>query len=337
MQESKRALDAGGATRVEYLTLDFLSRNRISNIACTISLGGTVMVLAVMVRVLKGLRSESSLEANTRAISVVIALLGGVCTLFAIPWFVFEKRRPGARLPPGTTLLTIGVLQTWVALRECWKLKQTFLYLLFYFLMGDVLTTCYTVVGTLQFSVVSYSTLQITYLSICGLGAQLVGVYLFWRVQKRFTISTKPMLLFNAVFILLICGWGMVGIWTTRFGFKHYWEFWAFQGFGIFVGPWYAYSQTMISEVVPRGKAFLFFALFSVVNKTSSFLGPFVSSAIIDDSHNNNMPFAFLFALGASSYVLLMLVNVDKSRVECAEYLAAEARLEGLDEPNVIR
>jgi hypothetical protein len=43
-------------------------------------------------------------------------------------------------------------------------------------------------------------------------------------------------------------------------------------------------------------------------------------------------PFAFLLGLGAFSFVLLLLVDVEKSRLECAEYLAAEARLEGLEE-----
>jgi len=30
----------------------------------------------------------------------------------------------------------------------------------------------------------------------------------------------------------------------------------------------------MISEVTPRGKEFLFFSLFSIIGKTSSFIGP---------------------------------------------------------------
>ena len=47
----------------------------------------------------------------------------------------------------------------------------------------------------------------------------------------------------------------------------------------------------MISEVTPRGKEFLFFSLFSIIGKTSSFIGPFISSAIIDDTGNNSSPF----------------------------------------------
>ena len=94
----------------------------------------------------------------------------------------------------------------------------------------------------------------------------------------------------------------------------------------------------MISEVTPRGKEFLFFSLFSIIGKTSSFVGPLVSSAIIDaaGSHPraNSTPFYFLFALSVVSFLfLLFFVDVKKSRVEQAEFLererAAKAKLAG--------
>lgn len=81
----------------------------------------------------------------------------------------------------------------------------------------------------------------------------------------------------------------------------------------------------MISEVTPRGKEFLFFSLFSIIGKTSSFIGPFLSSAIIDDTGNNSSPFYFLFALSVASFlVLLFFVDVKKSRVEQAAFLERE-------------
>jgi hypothetical protein len=77
---------------------------------------------------------------------------------------------------------------------------------------------------------------------------------------------------------------------------------------------------------------FLFFALFSIIGKTSSFIGPFVSSAIIDRSGNNNMPFTFLLGLGVFSVAILYCVDVEKSRKECRAYLEAEAvRVYGID------
>lgn len=190
-----------------------------------------------------------------------------------------------------------------------------------------------TVIATLQNTIVSYSTLTLTYLLIVGIAAQALGIYAFWWAQKRFRLSTKTM--FNAVMvgIILLDGWGMVGIWSQNFGFHHVWEVWVYQAFyGLFVCPWYSYSQIMISEVTPRGKEFLFFSLFSIIGKTSSFIGPLVSSAIIDDTitadnptGNNSTPFYFLFGLSVVSFLgLFWFVDLKKSREEQARFLEEE-------------
>ena len=136
--------------------------------------------------------------------------------------------------------------------------------------------------------------------------------------------------MFDAVMlgIILLDGWGMIGIWTQKFGFHNEWEFWLYQVvYGLFVCPWYSYSQIMISEVTPRGREFLFFSLFSIMGKTSAFIGPIVSSAIIDasPSGNNSLPFYFLFGLSILSMLLLAIfVDLKKSRREQEEFLAEE-------------
>ncbi|KAL4249693.1 Autophagy-related protein [Abortiporus biennis] len=334
VQESLSDVASDTKSLDEHAHFESIQRNRISNVSFAVSSAGEIIILAIMVGILKGLKSDASVENNTKGFSVLIAFSGGVWLLCALPWFFLEKRRPGLSLPPGTSLLTIGFKQTYVAFRECMRLKQTFLYLMFYFLMGDVLNTTVTVIGTLQNSVVSYSTLQLTLLLIVGIVTQGLGIYLFWVVQKRFQISTKTMLCFNVFWILLLTVWGLIGVHTDKFGFKHVWEIWLYQAYyGLMVCPWYAYSQTMISEVSPLPQMFLFFALFSVIGKTSAFIGPLVSSAIITASNNNdNMPFAFLFALGAASTVFLYFVDVKKSRVECEEFILAEAKREAFAE-----
>ncbi|KAJ8503031.1 hypothetical protein ONZ45_g11211 [Pleurotus djamor] len=329
VKESAEQVKCGEASPDDHANFESLSRNRISNVSFAVCSLGEVIILAVMVGILKALKSDESTANNTKAFSVLIAFSGGVWLLCAIPWFLFEKRRPGLAVPPGATLLTIGLKQTYAAFRKCLELKQTFLYLIFYFLMGDVLNTTVTVIATLQNSVVSYSTLQLTLLLIVGLVAQGLGIYLFWLVQKKYKFSTKAMLSFNAFWILVLTIWGLIGVHTDKFGFKHVWEIWLYQAYyGLMVCPWYAYSQTMISEVSPLQQMFLFFALFSVVGKTSAFIGPFISSAIITASGNNdNMPFAFLFGLGMVSVLFLWKVDVVKSRVECEEFVKAEASM----------
>ena len=202
------------------------------------------------------------------------------------------------------------------------------LYLIGYFLLGDSLNTSVTVIATLQNSVVAYNTLTLTYLLIVGIAAQFIGIFAFWNIQKRFSLSTKTM--FDAVMVGIISldAWGMIGIWTQKFGFHNEWEFWLYQiWYGFVICPWYSYSQIMISEVTPRGKEFLFFALFSIMGKTSAFIGPIVSSAIIDasPSKNNSLPFYFLFGLSCLSFCLLaFFVDLKKSRAEQERFLEEE-------------
>lgn len=90
----------------------------------------------------------------------------------------------------------------------------------------------------------------------------------------------------------------------------------------------------MISEVTPRGKEFLFFALFSIMGKTSAFIGPIVSSAIIDadttEGHpgNESLPFYFLFGLSViSMLVLTFFVDLKKSRREQDAFLEKERQV----------
>lgn len=98
-----------------------------------------------------------------------------------------------------------------------------------YFLLGDSLNTTVTVIGTLQNEVVAYNTLQLTYLLIVGIAAQAVGIFAFWNIQKRYELSTKTMFNAVAVGIILLDGWGMIGIWTDKFGLHNTWEFWVYQ------------------------------------------------------------------------------------------------------------
>ncbi|KAH9998864.1 vacuole effluxer Atg22 like-domain-containing protein [Russula compacta] len=285
----------------DHFRFESLARNRVSNISLAVCCAGEFVILSIMVGITKALKSDASVENNTMVLSVVIAFSGGMWLLCAIPWFIFEKRRPGLSLPPGASLVTIGFKQSFAVLRECLRLKQTFFYFVFYFLM------------------------HITLLFMVGITGQGMGVYLFWLVQKKFNISTKRMLLFNAFWLLVFCVWGLIGAYTNKIGFKHARESWLCQAFsGLVIGPWYAFSVTMMSEVSPLAQMSVPLVFSDLIGKTSAVIGPFVSGAIISATGNNNMPFAFLLGLGAFSTVFLWMVNMEKSRIECEEFVAAE-------------
>lgn len=83
---------------------------------------------------------------------------------------------------------------------------------------------------------------------------------------------------------------------------------------------WGSYNIIMISEVVPAPKMYLFMALFNTVGKTSSFIGPFITSAIITRSGGNtNTAFYFLLPLGIIGWCILWFVDPNKAKIDNAK------------------
>lgn len=136
--------------------------------------------------------------------------------------------------------------------------------------MGDALNTSVTVISTLQNTAISFSSTKLNELLLVGIAAQAAGIYAFWLIQKHFGLQTKTMVVAVSIFIVLMQGWGLIGIYTQSFGFHKEYEFWLYQVlYGLFVCPWYPYSQTYISEVAPAGLEFQTFALLNLVGRTS--------------------------------------------------------------------
>ncbi|KAJ5726964.1 autophagy protein [Penicillium malachiteum] len=351
MRDHAADLATGKISREEYDFADTMKRSQLANIAFYVQSLAEIIILAIIVGLMFKIDVNASDVNNNWGLSVLIAFASGVWLLVSLPWFFLEKRRPG--LDQGNrNIVLAGLSQLSHAMSQVRKLKQSLIYLigkrkiiysielytnfkLFqgYFFLGDSLNTTVTVISTLQNSIVAYNTLQLTYLLIVGIAAQAAGIYLFWSIQRHYKIGTKAMFNTIAFCIILLDGWGMIGNWTNRFGFHHIWEVWVYQAFyGFFICPWYSYSQIMISEVTPRGHEFLFFSLFSIIGKTSSFIGPIVSSAIIDASPSKNpsTPFYFLFALSLLSFGILVVgVDLKKSRVEQEQFLEERKRKEG--------
>ena len=66
--------------------------------------------------------------------------------------------------------------------------------------------------------------------------------------------------------------------------------------------------------------------MFNTWGKTSGFIGPFITSAIIERADGNtNAAFWFLFALGTIGCTVLFQVNTDQAKLDNAAYLEKEA------------
>ncbi|KAM3440959.1 hypothetical protein NHJ13734_003023 [Beauveria thailandica] len=176
------------------------------------------------------------------------------------------------------------------------------------------------------FKVIKYSPLKLNAMSLVADLSGGSGTVFVLLLQKKFRFSVKAGVFYGACMTLFPSLWGGIGLFTDRIGFKNVWEFWLAQAWNFQTAAWGSYQITMISEVVPAPKAFLFFALFNCVSKTSGFIGPFISSAIIERAHGKtNAAYWFLFAMGSVGCLALWFVDTDRAKRDNAQYLEREA------------
>jgi len=211
-------------------------------------------------------------------------------------------------------------------MKEAWTIKQTFFYLVAYFLLADGINTTITLVAIAQTDAVAFSATENTYLIMVQGGSAVVGIYVCYELQKFFNLRTKSVLQALNFGCLLLPLWGMIGIWTNKFGYHNLWEFWLFQSVnGFSIGAQYSYGQAYMAELVPKGREYMFFSLLGIVSKGSAWIGPIVCSAIVDANGNQWTAFPFVAALTFVPWVGIFFIDEVKSRKECAEYLAREA------------
>ncbi|KAL7928029.1 putative autophagy protein [Trichoderma chlorosporum] len=225
VKEKADAYIAGTITRDDYDFAESLMRSRLANVGYFIQSFSEIFILAIIVGILFGLKVRESEANNNWGISVIIAFGSAVWLVVSIPWFFLEKPRPGQD-PGKRSIVVAGFWQILHAAKAIWKLKQSLIYLIGFFFLGDSMNTTFTVIATLQNEIVAYDSLMLTYLLIVAITAQGAGVGVFFWCQQRFKIGNKTMFNIVAAAIVVLDAWGLVGIWTDRFGFHNLWEFW---------------------------------------------------------------------------------------------------------------
>ncbi|KAJ8584857.1 MFS general substrate transporter [Rhizopogon salebrosus TDB-379] len=293
-----------------------LEKNRISNISNVHGNFGFVVTYALNLSLLLPMAGNSKVD------NYVLVLVNTYWVVLGIWWFIFQEPRPGPKLPKGEWYLTVGWKQIFAALKTYKRLPYTFVYLFSFFLLADGLNTTGTLVSICQNDKFSFSFLQNTYLGLSQAITSTISTLAFWYIQRYWKISTKAMFVVTNIATILIPLWGMIGIWTEKFGFHNVWEFWAYNVvFGLFQAPYYAFSQTMMAELSPPGFDNMFFGLFGLSNRASSMIGPSVIQATIDKTGNNWQGFPFLFAMCAGASLIIWFgVDVTQGRRDAVRW-----------------
>jgi len=253
--------------------------------------------------------------------------------VFGTWWFIFQQPRPGPKLQKGESYLTIGWKRIFVALKEYKRLPYTFAYLFALFLLADGLGTTLTLVSICQNEQFKFSFLQNTYLNLVQVVTCAASVVASWYIQRHWKFDIKKLFMTACILETLIPVWGMIGIWTNKFGFHNVWEFWMYSVvYGLVIGPNYSISQTMMGELTPPGFEYMFFGLFGLSTRSAAMIGPNVIQAVVDKKGNNWKAFPVLFVLTALGCLVAWFgVNVPKGRRAAVEWAAERRETTGDD------
>jgi len=91
--------------------------------------------------------------------------------------------------------------------------------------------------------------------------------------------------------------------------------------FGGIYGPFQGYARGVFSDLIPRGEEARWFGLYSITDKSSSFLGPLVVGLIADAT--GNMRYAFFFLIGmmlAPLPILIWVLDMGGGREDAERY-----------------
>ncbi|KAF4620232.1 hypothetical protein G7Y89_g14588 [Cudoniella acicularis] len=91
----------GSINEEEYEHKCSMARSKIMNISYGWNNIGFTVCGALSLAALAGIGANDSVQQNNWGYSVSVAVCTGFWIVFAIPWFLWEKKRPGPKLPPG--------------------------------------------------------------------------------------------------------------------------------------------------------------------------------------------------------------------------------------------
>lgn len=130
LRRKAEELKTGSISRAEYDRVDSMSRSKMYNIPNYVVSPFQVLILAICTMMLYRLGANESDAKSNWGISVVIAFNTTLGLVFALPWFVLEKRRPGQTPPANMNIIRAGLWQWRQTASHIWRLKQTLLYLI---------------------------------------------------------------------------------------------------------------------------------------------------------------------------------------------------------------
>lgn len=237
---------------------------------------------------------------------VVLSIAASWIIIFTLPALFWLLPRRG--LPLTGRGLLMGWKQVGQSVVHVKRQSQLLLFLLAYFLYWDGVATLLFTSTVLFQTVPDMSSTLIGVAVVCAFLSAGVSSVGFFFLKKRFPVVFRSK---NIIFggIVLCCGLPLWGY----FGLRSVPEIMVSSiVFGVLLGAISSHVRSAYSQMIPVGRESEYWTLFSIVDKASAFLGPFV--LVFVNQASCNLRLASFSVLGFLLVGLLALVPCDFER-----------------------
>ncbi|KAI0942695.1 hypothetical protein AcW1_003257 [Taiwanofungus camphoratus] len=329
------------ATKTVYDTALSAATARISGqgIALGYAAGITMLLLALI--------PVSTLGGSTFALRLAIGLSGVWWALFSLPAAVWL---PGSSSAVATASLMGEDVSTgespatkwspWREIKNAWrrlggmlrwqeikKLRNTFVYLAAWFVLSDGFTTITSTAILFGKTTLHMSPFSLVLIGALTPSAGILGSLTWPAIQRRMQWSNLRVLVVLVALASAIPAYGCLGFLPV---FQHSVRFGGLttQGemfvlavyFGAVYGAFQGYARAFYAELIPPGEEARWYGLFSITDKSSSFVGPLVVGLIADTTGNIRYAFFFLVFMIWLGIPILMSVDVERGREDARKY-----------------
>ncbi|KAF9524222.1 MFS general substrate transporter [Crepidotus variabilis] len=324
--------DAGERKVLETLYHSELARktSHISSLGIALGYGSGILLLIV------ALVPVTKLHGSAFALRLAIGLSGIWWAVFSVPaavWLPSASVSARQENALDEKEWTIGgeIVAAWIRLgnmlrwSEIKKLRNTFKYLAAWFLLSDGFTTITSTALLFGKTTLRMSASALILVGVLTPLSGILGSLLWPALQRKFKWSSQTILVILVVMASMIPAYGCLGFvlqGRVKFGGLTTQEemFALAVYFGSVYGAFQGYARAFYAKLLPPGEEARWYGLYSITDKSSSFIGPLVVGVISDMTGNIRYSFFFLIFMVWAAVPLLLSVDADRGWQDAQQY-----------------
>jgi len=258
-----------------------------------------------------------------------IALVGVWWSGFSLISFWGLRTRPGPPFPQGVPAVCFGWKRAWQTMKAIYKLHQTRIYVLGYFLWSDALSTTQNVAALLLDDEEQNDSAKMMALVLAS-AAACAGVFILFKVQQLLGTSNKRMLLAEMLVLAAVC---IVGFFTKLDGIFYY----ICGGtLALLMGSLQAYSRSLYAQLSPTGMEAAMFSFYTITDKGSSLLGAAVIAGVHTTTGSYRGVLWYCFFAFVVSVAILASIDVNEGQRQAGRAEAAPRKSHEVPEPKAV-